>query len=157
MLRNLQDLSLRGTLPLSQWIAPNPEGIFPGSATNSTDNLPPAYSRSSEFRWDLKPILKNSSDSLFLSSTTQPDNKQILDTLEAMTTLDYGQCKALITGLTKEMSLIQGPPGTGKSYVGGKLVQVLLHNKPRTKIGPIICVYVSSAVYPNDGVHEFLS
>lgn len=146
VLQNLQDLSQKGTLPLSQWIAPEPEGIIPGSATNHTDNLPPAYSRSGEFRWDLSPILKNKSAQYFLSSTAHPDDNQILNSLEIMTYLDRGQCKALITGLTKEMSLIQGPPGTGKSYVGVQLVRVLLHNKPLTNIGPIICVYVN---YPN--------
>lgn len=146
VLQNLQDLSQQGTLPLSQLIAPEPEDILTGLATHQVDNLPPAYSRSGEFRWDLKPILKNQLEEYFLSSSAQPDDPRILETLETMTSLDRGQCKALITGLTKEMSLIQGPPGTGKSYVGVQLVRILLHNKSRTKIGPIVCVYVNYQV-----------
>lgn len=148
VLQNLQDLSQQGTLPLSQWIAPAPEGILTGPVTTQMDNLPPAYSRSGEFRWDLKPILKNQSEKYFLSSTAQSDDTRILKALETMTNLDCGQSKALITGLTKEMSLIQGPPGTGKSYVGVQLVRVLLHNKPRTNIGPIVCVYVNYQTVP---------
>lgn len=148
VLQNLQDLSQQGTLPLSRWISPEPEGILTGPATSQIDNLPPAYSRSGEFRWDLKPILKNQSEKYFLSSTTQSDDTRILEALETMTNLDRGQSKALITGLTKEISLIQGPPGTGKSYVGVQLVRVLLHNKPRTNIGPIVCVYVNHRTVP---------
>lgn len=146
VLDNLQQLSARGNLPLSQWIAPSSETMLIGSDL-SQDNLPPAYSRATTFlRWDLGPILKDQLNDLFLSPTTQPDDQMVLKTLEEMTTLDSGQCKALITGLTKEMSLIQGPPGTGKSYVGVQIVMVLLHNKQWSDIGPIVCVYVSSVI-----------
>lgn len=151
VLQNLQYLSQQGTLPLSQWVAPEPEDILVGPAIRQIDNLPPAYARSDSFSWDLNPIiLKTQSAKYFLPSTAQPDDAQVLNSLEKVTSLDRGQCKALITGLTKEMSLIQGPPGTGKSYVGVQLVRVLLHNKPSTKIGPIVCVYVSAPLaYPN--------
>ena len=43
--------------------------------------------------------------------------------------LNGSQREALISGITKEFSLIQGPPGTGKTYVGVKIVELLLANK----------------------------
>ena len=39
------------------------------------------------------------------------------------------QLQALHAGLTQEFSLIQGPPGTGKTFVGIKIVEVLMANK----------------------------
>ena len=42
--------------------------------------------------------------------------------------LDNSQSKALHLALTREISLIQGPPGTGKTFVGLKIVQMLLNN-----------------------------
>ena len=66
--------------------------------------------------------------------------------LEARTTLDRGQCDALIAALSQELVLIQGPPGTGKSYVGIQLVRVLVHHNRYKKfislppLGPILCV-----------------
>ncbi|KAI5848750.1 hypothetical protein DFP73DRAFT_583390 [Morchella snyderi] len=150
VLDNLQYLSAQGNLPLSQWIAPSSESTLIGSDL-SLDNMPPAYSRAQTFRWDLKPILKDPLNDFSLSPATQPNDQIALKTLEEMTTLDNGQCNALITGLTKEMSLIQGPPGTGKSYVGVQIVMVLLHNKKETDIGPIVCV-----CYTNHALDQFL-
>ncbi|XP_077982503.1 NFX1-type zinc finger-containing protein 1-like [Glandiceps talaboti] len=42
--------------------------------------------------------------------------------------LDDSQVNALKTALTKEFAIIQGPPGTGKTYLGLKIVQMLLCN-----------------------------
>ena len=45
------------------------------------------------------------------------------------TCLDHSQLNALKMALSQEISIIQGPPGTGKTFIGLKLVQVLLHNR----------------------------
>jgi len=60
--------------------------------------------------------------------------------LEAKTELDHGQCVALVAALTREFAFIQGPPGTGKSYLGLKLMKVLLDVKRRANLGPIVVV-----------------
>ncbi|CAL1544822.1 unnamed protein product [Lymnaea stagnalis] len=43
--------------------------------------------------------------------------------------LNRSQREAAMLALTKELAVIQGPPGTGKTYVGLKVMQVLLENK----------------------------
>lgn len=58
--------------------------------------------------------------------------------LQQGTTLDHGQYEALFAALTREYALIQGPPGTDKSYVGVQLVRVLLENKKKADLGPIL-------------------
>ncbi|XP_068745884.1 NFX1-type zinc finger-containing protein 1-like isoform X4 [Montipora capricornis] len=69
--------------------------------------------------------------------------------------LDDSQLKALQLALTKEFAIIQGPPGTGKTYVGLKIVQMLLHNRNVWSInetgGPILVV-----CYTNHALDQFL-
>ena len=43
--------------------------------------------------------------------------------------MDQSQIDALKLALTQEVAVIQGPPGTGKTFVGLKIVEVLLNNK----------------------------
>ncbi len=43
--------------------------------------------------------------------------------------LDESQLEALKLALRNELALIQGPPGTGKTFIGYKLVQILLDNR----------------------------
>lgn len=42
--------------------------------------------------------------------------------------VDESQLRAIQTALSKRIAIIQGPPGTGKTYIGLKVVQVLLQN-----------------------------
>lgn len=42
--------------------------------------------------------------------------------------LDPSQYLALKAALTREFVILQGPPGTGKTYIGLRIVQLLLHN-----------------------------
>ncbi|KAL8625015.1 hypothetical protein ACOMHN_012024 [Nucella lapillus] len=42
--------------------------------------------------------------------------------------LDETQYRALRNALTRECALVQGPPGTGKTYLGLKVLKMLLHN-----------------------------
>uniref|UniRef100_UPI00358FF488 NFX1-type zinc finger-containing protein 1 isoform X1 n=1 Tax=Myxine glutinosa TaxID=7769 RepID=UPI00358FF488 len=68
--------------------------------------------------------------------------------------LDSSQADALKLALTKELSIIQGPPGTGKTYVGLKIVQVLLHNEAawqKNQPTPILVV-----CYTNHALDQFL-
>ena len=73
--------------------------------------------------------------------------------------LDKSQYRALQDAVTKELSVIQGPPGTGKTFIGLKLVQLLLQNKKvwqvddyyKRKKGPILVV-----CYTNHALDQFL-
>ena len=54
--------------------------------------------------------------------------------------------------LTSELCLIQGPPGTGKTYIGLKIVNVLLKNFHNLKLKePILIV-----CYTNHALDQFL-
>jgi superfamily II DNA or RNA helicase len=80
--------------------------------------------------------------------------------------LDPSQCEALYAALTRKVAVIQGPPGTGKTFLGLKIVQVLLKNsqfwrpaqqqksagnpKPR-KPSPILVI-----CYTNHALDQFL-
>uniref|UniRef100_F6RC64 RZ-type domain-containing protein n=1 Tax=Ciona intestinalis TaxID=7719 RepID=F6RC64_CIOIN len=73
--------------------------------------------------------------------------------------MDDSQRNAMQVALTNELALIQGPPGTGKTYVGLKVMRVLLANmKPRHQVGalverkhPILVV-----CYTNHALDQFL-
>ncbi|XP_038654615.1 NFX1-type zinc finger-containing protein 1-like [Scyliorhinus canicula] len=55
--------------------------------------------------------------------------KQDFRSLRWLNHFDRSQLKALQKALKREFALIQGPPGTGKSFLGLKLVEILLHNR----------------------------
>ncbi|GBM69727.1 NFX1-type zinc finger-containing protein 1 [Araneus ventricosus] len=69
--------------------------------------------------------------------------------------LDPSQYAAIKAALTKRFVLIQGPPGTGKTYVGLRIVQLLLHNFEKfatpSHCGPILVV-----CYTNHALDQFL-
>ncbi|KAH9488054.1 NFX1-type zinc finger-containing protein 1 [Bulinus truncatus] len=73
--------------------------------------------------YNLSSLLKNNDTTEYpvLTTTRWPP-------AEAMY-LNSSQRDAAITALTKEIAVIQGPPGTGKTYVGLKVMQVLLENQ----------------------------
>jgi hypothetical protein len=75
-----------------------------------------------------------------LHPSSSGDDALLVAELEANTDLDHGQCLALIAALTREFAMIQGPPGTGKSYLGVKLIKVLLGVKRTAGLGPIVVV-----------------
>lgn len=79
-----------------------------------------------------------------LSPSSCRNDYKILRSLISRTSLDEGQCQAIITALSHELALLRGPPGTGKSYIGLQLVKVLLQNREKAHLGPIIVVYVTS-------------
>ncbi|XP_067650930.1 NFX1-type zinc finger-containing protein 1-like [Haliotis asinina] len=72
--------------------------------------------------------------------------------------LNEVQLQAVKTALTKELAIIQGPPGTGKTYVGLKIMQVLLKNKdllgPNNRI--LVVCYTNHALDQFlEGIHKF--
>ncbi|XP_014279348.1 NFX1-type zinc finger-containing protein 1 [Halyomorpha halys] len=67
--------------------------------------------------------------------------------------LNEFQISALQAALTKEFVLIQGPPGTGKSYLGLKIINILLNNYSHWKkdASPILVI-----CYRNNAVDQIL-
>lgn len=108
--------------------------LCPG-ATDEVEVRPPAYARREGFRLNVRKLLGDDS-TLYLGQDGQFDAEAALQN----STLDQAQQRAAIQALTHQVALIQGPPGTGKSYVGVKLIQVLLDNKTAGRLGPIVCV-----------------
>ncbi|CAI5537653.1 unnamed protein product [Closterium sp. Naga37s-1] len=88
-----------------------------------------------------------------------------MDTILRCTSLDLPQTAALHAALTQEFALLQGPPGTGKTFVGIKLVEILLSNafkgtseghvsrgrEAGSAMGPILCV-----CFTNHALDQFL-
>ena len=75
----------------------------------------------------------------------------------AQMNLDASQYEAVQLALENKLTLIQGPPGTGKTFIGVKLVQLLLHNKhtwwnkPNERHRPILMI-----CYTNHALDQFL-
>jgi hypothetical protein len=107
---------------------------------------PPQYARAANFTFDLR-CLTNDGTEFLVSPQHLPDPK----TVESRTCLDVTQASALLNTLSRELSLIQGPPGTGKSYTGEKMIKVLLANKNKCTLGPILCV-----CYTNHALDQLL-
>lgn len=145
ILKCLQNLHRNPTLPFAKWIIPQPQPnaqlgtplskLLHARQEGIAKVPPPLYMVRNRAPLDLRCITTNNQPLSF-----SIDNPVTVRELMEKSTLDRGQCEALITGLQNELALIQGPPGTGKSYVGLQLAKVLLANREKTKIGPIICV-----------------
>ncbi len=137
VLKSLQDMQRHSRLPFSDWILPGRMDDLLGA---KLDVPPPAYARSPKFNFPMTDILKQGAESLSVFSSSSQDDILLISDLEERTGLDQGQCVALVAALTHEFAFIQGPPGTGKSFLGVKLMQVLLHVKKEAGLGPIIVV-----------------
>lgn len=111
ILENLQNMHRFGRLPFRQWILPDRHT----ESAKQLDILPPLYARGQDFFFSLDSILKSDGDRLSFSPGGSIDDVTSVDELEARTSLDRGQCLALMAALTREFAFIQGPPGTGKS------------------------------------------
>jgi hypothetical protein len=139
ILENLQSLQRTGGMPFYQWIVPASHEASPGVKTYH-DIPPPLYARHARFNFPLRTITKDAATSLSVEANSACDNDGLLSKIEANTSLDRGQCRALLAALTREFAFIQGPPGTGKSYLGLHLMRVLLDVKEKAKLGPILVV-----------------
>ncbi|KAK2593467.1 hypothetical protein QQS21_008840 [Conoideocrella luteorostrata] len=152
ILKNLQSLQRLGSLPFQNWILPDKTEHVHQSTM--ADIPPPLYARKPGFVFSLEPILKNvgvSDVHLSIEPNSISDNEGLISKVEAETDLDRGQCRALIAALSREFALIQGPPGTGKSYLGIKLMKVLLNCQAEADLGPIVVV-----CYTNHALDQFL-
>ena len=73
----------------------------------------------------------------------------------ANTTLDASQVRALHHVLTNRLAIVQGPPGTGKTFIGVRLVRLLLSMKAHDGTplcnGPILVL-----TYKNHALDDFL-
>ncbi|PFH57826.1 hypothetical protein XA68_14533 [Ophiocordyceps unilateralis] len=107
---------------------------------------PPLYARAAGFAFEMTCLSDDGEE--MVSSHRQPITPK---ELASRSSLDPTQAVALLNTLSREVSLIQGPPGTGKSYTGEKIIKVLLENKKRAKLGPILCV-----CYTNHALDQLL-
>jgi hypothetical protein len=111
ILENLQTRSQHPYLPFANLLCPAPSDLKPFHRFFNTVKIqPPVYALSDGFEYDLTPLKKASASpgQLLLSPDASPDDDELLAKLETETTLDAGQCKGLIVGLTRELALIQG-------------------------------------------------
>ena len=76
---------------------------------------------------------------------SQPESTQ-----QQFTDLDQGQLRSIRIALENRISLIQGPPGTGKTFIGVKIVQMLLSANTFPN-RPILVL-----TYKNHALDEFL-
>lgn len=148
ILQNLQDMQKSSRLPFKEWILPAKvkDSNIQVDRFAVSDMPPPLYAQKLGFSFSLDSILTATNDRLSLAPATAALDDDFLKELEDRSTLDRGQCQALINALTREFSLIQGPPGTGKSYIGSQLMRVLLDCKDTVKLGPVVVVYVYTSV-----------
>lgn len=135
----LQQMHHRPNIPFQSLLAPA-EGSAP------EEIKAPQYARQFGFAFDLNTITSNNT-AYAINPQQPPDPSQLAE----RSTLDSTQSAALLNTLSRELSLIQGPPGTGKSYTGEKIVKVLLANKDKAKLGPILCV-----CYTNHALDQLL-
>jgi hypothetical protein len=141
ILENLQNMQRLGQFPFHEWIIPERKEAS-SNAETTQDVPPPLYTRATGFSFPLNGIASTSSTALSIQPTDSCNNEELLNRLETKTSLDRGQCRALVAALTREFAFIQGPPGTGKSYIGLQLMKVLLGVKDKADLGPILVVYV---------------
>ncbi len=141
ILENIQDMQRLSGLLFRQWILP--QRVSNNQRIITANIPPPLYARRIGFGFPLAPIMKAGwldQVVLCIDPTTSVDDPVVVDRVETQTTLDRGQCQALVAALTREFAFIQGPPGTGKSYLGIQLMRVLLHSKQEADLGPILVV-----------------
>ncbi|ORY02657.1 hypothetical protein BCR34DRAFT_521231 [Clohesyomyces aquaticus] len=106
----------------------------------------PNYTKQRDFQFDLSCLLTNG-QSLALSPGVAFNTKA----LTTKSTLDYKQAETVVQSLSRRLALCQGPPGTGKSYTGVGLVRVMLSNRTKAELGPILVV-----TYTNHALDQFL-
>ncbi|GAB7354884.1 hypothetical protein MBLNU459_g5523t2 [Dothideomycetes sp. NU459] len=140
-LQAMQRIVERADIPFSDILAPVPSYV---NSDRKIEVGPPTFATKPGFRYDLSSIT-SSKEHLYFSRTDSIEHTAAL--LAQKSTLDLGQAEAVVASLTRSVALVQGPPGTGKSYTGMQLIRVLLSNKSRTEIGPIlVCCQTNHAL-----------
>lgn len=134
-LKCLQRMSKEGNISFPEWLAPSDAYEYSSDLASEYAHVPPPlYMTKPGIVLDLKSITGGEPLKFSIAEDFPTAD------LQRVTSLDTGQCEALVAIFSRELALIQGPPGTGKSYIGVQIVKVLLDNREATKIGPIICV-----------------
>ncbi|KAK4216738.1 hypothetical protein QBC37DRAFT_471134 [Rhypophila decipiens] len=136
----LQQMYNKPDVPFHELLAPT------GTTPSQTRLQPPQYARKIGFRYDAK-CLTTDGTGLEIA----PGSPTSARKLEEKTKLDRTQSIALSESLSRELAMIQGPPGTGKSFTGEQLIKVLLANKNKSQLGPILCV-----CYTNHALDQLL-
>ncbi|KAI0532081.1 hypothetical protein GGR58DRAFT_491534 [Xylaria digitata] len=139
-LEALQRMSKAPNIPFIELIAPTTR------TAGIVEVPPPQYAAKAGFYFDLDCLAKHGIKLRF--HPTQHLDPKILT---EHSTLDETQSSALLDSLSRGLALIQGPPGTGKSYTGEKIIKVLLANKQKGDLGPILCV-----CYTNHALDQLL-
>ena len=139
-LQALQQMSRDTELPFSEFLAP------PLERGKDPQVPPPSYALREGFRFDLSCLLTNKGH-----LTLTPGKRFDHQALQRGSTLDEAQATALVDALCRSLALVQGPPGTGKSFTGIALIKVLLKNRDKAHLGPIICV-----CYTNHALDQLL-
>lgn len=130
----LQKMSVSLDLPFADIVLQTPRGDDQDATIP-----PPDYATSRGFRFNLKAV----SDREDIRLQVGPRGALVDFDMEAFkesTSLDPGQADALVSSLSRSFALTQGPPGTGKSFTGIGLTKVLLDNKDRANLGPLLLV-----------------
>ncbi|KAI9691183.1 MAG: hypothetical protein M1822_008803 [Bathelium mastoideum] len=138
----LQDMAKTLELPFADVLAP--ESV---EASGNQWIDPPSYSLKKKFKFNLRSITEG--ERLMLPTDGSPFD---FEKLRDHSSLDDAQATALVDALTRSLALIQGPPGTGKSYTGVAIIKVLLDNRAKAKLGPVICV-----CYTNHALDQLLN
>ncbi|KAI1439194.1 hypothetical protein GGR50DRAFT_7191 [Xylaria sp. CBS 124048] len=140
-LEALQKMSKSPSIPFVDLIAPE---THHGGVAHIP---PPQYATKPGFFFDLSCLSKDG-----MALRFSPDTKHLdPQVLAKRSTLDKTQSSAVLDGLSRCLALIQGPPGTGKSYTGEKMIKVLLENKAKANLGPILCI-----TYTNHALDQLL-
>lgn len=137
----LQNMKETGDLPFSDFLAPTDPNM-----AGTVDVPPPEYALKPGFSFNLRCLVKDNVDLELI-----PGHPFDIHKLQENSTLDNAQAVAVVNTLQRKIGLIQGPPGTGKSFTGAALIKVVLDNKIRADIGPIICV-----CYTNHALDQLL-
>ncbi|KEY72970.1 hypothetical protein S7711_04644 [Stachybotrys chartarum IBT 7711] len=141
VLESLQGMYRKTDIPFSHILAPEEPLQVP-------DITPAPYTQKPGFEFDLRCIAKENDMGGMKTSSRSPLDPE---DLSARSALDLTQSSALLNTMNREFSLIQGPPGTGKSYTGEQIIKVLLANKSKAGLGPILCV-----CYTNHALDQLL-
>lgn len=107
VLENLQHMHRFARLPFHKWILPDRQS----SSAKPLEIPPPLYARGRDFTFCLDSILKTKGEHMSLDPRVSADDVATINELEERTTLDRGQCVALMAALSREFTFIQGPPG----------------------------------------------
>jgi hypothetical protein len=74
------------------------------------------------------------------------------------TGLDPSQCEAARLALTRRLAIVQGPPGTGKTFIGVRIVRLLLSLHQSVSVPDTLCERpVLIMTYKNRALDDFLA